>query len=82
MTSEEIRAVMTAFSPVKYDGIWYDRISAYTMRAVRIAGTENKYKMVYQLELEDTRSNTVVIAPADKVAVFGGERNDGNEKIK
>lgn len=75
MTSEEIRTAMTAFVPVKYDGIWYDRISAYTMRAVRIAGTENNYKMVYQLELENTRTNSVTIAPAEKVVLLGGEKS-------
>ena len=66
MTSEEIKAAMYAFAPVRYQGRTYSRITAYIFRVVETdhLGT---YKTVFQVELLDRNLNSVTIAPADKV---------------
>ena len=66
MTSEEIRAAMYAFAPVRHQGITYARITAYIFRVVK-TDHRGTYKAVMQVELLDKNLNSVTIAEADKV---------------
>ena len=68
MTSEEIKKAMHEFSPVRYDGIKYKRISAYIYRA--IAKRRGTYKIVMQCELLDFNEGSVTIADAEKVELI------------
>lgn len=65
MTSEEIKKAMLNFSPVKCNGIEYERITAYIYRVVRTHGST--YKTIMQCELLDRCGNSVTIAEASKV---------------
>ncbi len=68
MTSEQVKEAMLNFTPVKYDGIYYKRITAYIYRVI-----ENKhkgtYKTIYQVELLDYCNHSVTIADPAKVEV-------------
>lgn len=66
MTSEEIKQAMLNFTPVVYEGIEYERITAYIYRVVALH-KEGNYKTVLQVELLDKNSNSVVIVNAKKV---------------
>lgn len=66
MTSEEIKEAMYNFTPVKYEGRRYARITAYIFRVVALHG-RNAYKTVLQVELLDYNQNSVTIADANKV---------------
>lgn len=74
MTSEEIKQAMAKFTPIDYDGITYERISAYIYRCERDRHT-NKYRFVLQVELWDKCGHSVTIAPADRIKVHS-EVND------
>lgn len=69
MTSDEIKKAMREFSPVRYNGIIYKRISAYIYRAVRVP-MSNTFKGVLQVELLDKNENSVTIAEAEKVELI------------
>ena len=66
MTSEEIKKAMHSFSPVRYKGIEYKRITAFIYRAVPVP-MSNNFKGVLQVELLDRGGNSVTIAEAEKV---------------
>lgn len=66
MTSEEIKKAMLSFSPVKYKGITYKRISAYIYRVVETS-KPNEYKTILQVELLDRGGNSVTVVEADKI---------------
>ena len=68
MTSEEIKQAMLNFTPVVYEGIEYERITAYIYRVVALH-KEGNYKTVLQVELLDKNSNSVAIADAKKVSI-------------
>ncbi len=70
MTSEEIKKAMINFSPVKYKGITYKRITAYIYRVIETSA--NKYKTVLQVELLDVNKNSVTIADAEMVELVEG----------
>lgn len=69
MTSEEIKKAMRNFSPVRYKGIEYEKINAYIYRIYRNPHS-GKYKAAFQLELQDKRANSVIIAEAEKVELI------------
>ena len=69
MTSEEIKTAMHEFTPVKYDGIEYERITAYIYRIIK-THKAGRYKTIMQVELQDRKSNSVTIADAKKVEVI------------
>lgn len=69
MTGEEIKKAMLNFSPVKYDGIVYKRISAYTYRVIT-SKHNNTYKTIYQVELLDYNEHSVTIADPAKVELL------------
>lgn len=69
MTSEEIKQAMHEFKPVKYKGIEYERITAYTYR-VNETHRRGKYKIVMQCELLDKNKNSVTVAEAEKVELI------------
>lgn len=69
MTSEEIKAAMYNFSPVRYEGRRYKRITAYIFRVVALPG-RNAYKTVLQVELLDANLNSVTIADANKIEIL------------
>ena len=66
MTGEEIKKAMREFSPVRYNGIVYERITAYIYRVVTVS-MSNKTRAILQVELLDKCKNSVTIAEADKV---------------
>lgn len=66
MTSEEIKAAMYAFAPVRYQGQTYSRITAYIFRVVESVH-RGTYRTIFQVELLDRNRNSVTIAEADKV---------------
>jgi hypothetical protein len=69
MTSDEIKKAMREFSPVRYKGIEYKNINAYTYRIYRNPQT-GKFKETFQLELQDKMANSVTIAEAEKVELI------------
>lgn len=69
MTSDEIKKAMHNFSPVRYKGIEYKRITAFIYRAVPVP-MSNNYKGVLQVELLDKNANSVTIAEAEKVELI------------
>lgn len=69
MTSEEIKKAMREFSPVKYNGIRYKRITAYIYRVVE-THKKGTFKTVLQVELVDYCGNSVTIAEAEKVELI------------
>lgn len=69
MTSEEIKKAMHEFSPVRYNGFVYNRITAYIYRAVE-THKKGTYKIVLQCELLDVNRNSVTIAEAEKVELI------------
>lgn len=66
MTSEEIKKAAREFSPVRYGGIKYRRISAYTWRIIETT-KKGTYKEVLQCELEDYCGHSVTLAEPEKV---------------
>lgn len=69
MTSEEIKKAIHAFSPVRYNGINYRRITAYIYRAIE-THKRGTFKIVMQCELLDCGKNSVTIAEAEKVELI------------
>ena len=69
MTSEEIKKAMVNFSPVRYKGIEYKRITAYIYRVVR-EPMRNSLKGIIQVELLDKNENSVTIAEPEKVELI------------
>ena len=69
MTSEEIKEAMHHFKPVRYNGIAYDKITAYIYRAVE-THKRGVFKIVMQCELLDKSRNSVTIAEAEKVELI------------
>lgn len=69
MTSEEIKKAMHEFSPVRYNGIEYDRITAYIYRVIE-THKKGTFKIVLQVELLDYCGNSVTIAEAEKVELI------------
>ena len=65
MTSEEIKKAMREFVPVRYNGVEYKQINAYIYRIYRNPHS-GKLKEAFQLELQDKRANSVIIAEAEK----------------
>lgn len=65
MNSEEIKKAMHEFSPVRYKGITYDRITAYIYRVIKTR--KGTYTITMQCELLDLHGNSVTIAEAEKV---------------
>lgn len=65
MSRDEILKAMHDFSPVKYDGIIYARISARIHRVIKTR--KGTYKEVFQLELTSMHGNSVTIAEMEKV---------------
>ena len=70
MTSDEIKKAMREFAPVVYKGNEYERINAYIYRIYRNPKSD-RYKEVFQLELQSIGANSVTIAEADKVELKG-----------
>ena len=68
MTAEEIKKAMLKFTPVRYDGIEYKRITAYTYRVIKSKHNDT-YKTIYQVELLDYNEHSVTIADPAKVEV-------------
>lgn len=75
MTSEQIKKAMHEFSPVRYDGIKYKRITAYIYRVIE-THKRGTYKIVMQCELLDYNGYSVTIAEADRVELI----EDGLDK--
>ena len=71
MTSEEIKNAMINFSPVVYNGIEYERITAYIYRIVK-THSAGKYQTILQVELQDKNTNSITIADAKKVELLKG----------
>ena len=69
MSNEEIKKAMREFSPVRYKGITYDKITAFIYRVVPVP-MSNNYKFVLQVELLDKNGNSVTIAEAEKVELI------------
>ena len=69
MTSEEIKKAMREFLPVRYKGVEYAKINAYIYRIYRNPHS-GRYKEAFQLELQDKRANSVIIAEAEKVELI------------
>lgn len=69
MTSEEIKKAMHEFSPVRYNGIAYRRITAYIYRAIE-THKKGTFKIILQCELLDYCGNSVTIAEAEKVELI------------
>lgn len=69
MSSDEIKEAMEKFTPVRFDGVRYERITAYIYRLVPSRKHAGMFRRVMEVELLSTsgKSNSVVIAPADKV---------------
>lgn len=65
MSRDEVLKAMRDFSPVKYDGIIYARISARIHRVIKTR--KGTYKEVFQLELTSMHGNSVTIAEMEKV---------------
>lgn len=65
MSRDEVLKAMRDFSPVKYNGIIYARITARIHRVIRTR--KGTYKDVFQLELESMHGNSVSIAEMEKV---------------
>lgn len=72
LTSEQIKKAMLNFTPVKYEGIVYKRISAYIYRVIRSKHNDT-YKTIYQVELLDKNEHSVVIADPQKVELIENE---------
>lgn len=72
VTSEEVKTAMLNFTPVLYDGIVYDRITAYIYRVIELH-KRGHYKAVLQVELLDKSKNSVTIVDAHKVELLKGE---------
>lgn len=70
MTIEEVKEAMTNFSPVKYEGIVYNRITAITRRIIEDKHKEGLFHMIYQVELLDKNKWSVVIANPEKVELI------------
>lgn len=66
MTSDEIKKAMIEFSPVRYKGTEYKRITAYIYRVVE-SDRRGTYKTALQCELLDRCGHSVTIAEAEKV---------------
>lgn len=66
MTSDEIKKAMHDFSPVKYNGIEYERISAYIYRVIE-THKRGTYKTVLECELVDRCGHSVTYGEAGKV---------------
>ena len=58
MTSEEIKQAMHNFSPVIYDGIEYERITAYIYRIIK-THKAGKYKTIMHVELQDKKQTAL-----------------------
>lgn len=69
MTSEEIKQAMRNETPVKYNGVKYDKITAYIYRAIKDNHT-GLIKFIFQVELVDTCGISVLIADAGKVELI------------
>lgn len=78
MTSEEIKQAMREFTPIEYDDIVYERISAYIFRCEKNKHT-GKYRFVYQVELADYCGHSVTIAPADRIKIAERKENERNK---
>ena len=66
MTSEEIKQAMRNETPVMYNGVKYEKISAYIYRAIKDKHT-GLIKFILQVELVDVCGISVIIADARKV---------------
>lgn len=73
LTSDEIKEAMHTFAPVEFNGIVYDRITAYIYRVVKDRRT-GRYTTTLQVELADRCERSVVVAPANKINLH--ERNE------
>ena len=69
MTSEEIKKAMVNFTPVMHRGIVYKKINAYIYR-IYVNPQTGKYKEAFQLELQDTKGQSVTIADAKDVTLL------------
>ena len=69
MTSDEIKRAMREFSPVRYKGIEYEKINAYTYR-IYVNPQTGKFKEAFQLELQDKHGYSITIAEAEKVELI------------
>ena len=69
MTSDEIKRAMREFSPVRYKGVEYKKINAYIYR-IYVNPNTGKYKETFQLELQDKKAHSVIIAEAEKVELI------------
>lgn len=69
MTSEEIKKAMHDFSPVRYNGINYKRITAYIYRVIE-THKKGTFKIILQCELLDNCGYSVTIAEAEKVELI------------
>lgn len=72
MTGEEIKKAMHDFSPVRYNGINYQRITAYIYRVVE-THKKGTFTTILQVELLDYCGHSVTIAEAEKVEVIKNE---------
>ena len=70
---------MHQFSPVKYNGVTFDRITAYIYRAVQ-THKRGVYKIVLQCELLDLCGNSVTVAEAEKVELITDEHIGNAER--
>lgn len=70
MTNEEVKKAMHEFSPVKYDGIVYSRITALTYRVIKNPHKQDTFKTIFQVELLDKNNNSVTIANPEKVEMI------------
>lgn len=77
MTSEEIKKAMREFTPVRYEGITYRRITAFIFRIIESRHRHGVYREILQLELESYCGNSVTIAEAEKVELIS---NDGHSE--
>ena len=66
MTSAEIKEAMQNLTPVKYNGVVYQSITAYIYRRVTHPHT-GKYKFILQCELLDRCGHSVTVVDAENV---------------
>lgn len=69
MTSEQVKEAMLKFTPVKYKGIVYKRITAYIYRVIK-SKHRDTFRTIFQVELLDQNEHSVTIADPTKVEVI------------
>lgn len=69
MTSAEIKNAMQNSTPIKFNGIEYQSITAYIYRRVTDIHT-GMNKFIFQCELIDRCGHSVTIADAEKVEFY------------